>query len=248
MLPAANAHDLDAYFRVNSQFAKFASDAALKQAMPRVVAADVAAVVKTLSDSQRFLDAPRYRLSDMGALMNVCDKANALVMSYALFDLKGSVDPKADPATVSRVVVQVMERNFRTYQDELELLQPFLIRCLGKEIPLLTEFASSLKPEELTDIRRAGLKQAQQGMFETLYGALQIASNSSLKESYRMRLLRAIADNARQFSSLLTLPVRQQVLTLARSTSETAPTALRKYLKEIGDAMSDRNCIGLCKS
>jgi hypothetical protein len=246
-LPAAGAQDLDDYFTAVAKFEKLASNAALNRSMPRVSTPDVAAAIRTLSDHQRFLDAPRYRVSDMGTLLKVCDKANALVMSYALFDLKSSVDVKAAPAMVSRMVVQGMERNLQIYQDELELLQPFLIRCLGKEVPLMTEFADGLKPQELTDIRRTGLKQGQDGMFRTVYGALQIASNSSFKESYRTGLLRAIADNARLFSSVLTVPVRQQVLALARSTTETAPQSLRKYLGKIADAMSEPSCVGLCK-
>ncbi|HEY2990416.1 MAG TPA: hypothetical protein VGL11_22060, partial [Candidatus Binatia bacterium] len=125
-------------------------------------------------------------------------------------------------------------------------LQPFLIRCLAAQMPLLTEFIYSLKPEEMTDIRRSGLQKTRTGMFGAFVGALQCLSTAQLRDSYRLNLLESLAETASVFAPLLHLTERKQILNLAEAVRPTLPSNLHVYLAKITQAMSDLRCQGLC--
>jgi hypothetical protein len=114
----------------------------------RVKDPKAAEIIATLSDI-RFLSSNRYQMKDMGGLMDLCDQSNKAVMSYVMFDVKSVINPQSDPQQMAARLAPLMEKNVRTFQNELGELQPFLFRCLAKEIPLLTEFAqaSILRPE-----------------------------------------------------------------------------------------------------
>ncbi|MDR1887772.1 MAG: hypothetical protein LBQ81_00005, partial [Zoogloeaceae bacterium] len=167
--PAVSSDSLgmDAYFDAYSEFDQMLTETSMTTppGMPRVTEPKVALIIATLSDSERFLVKPDFRLEHFDVLMDMCGKANHAVMSYLLFNLKSHVDVKADPVTVASQVAKAMGYNTYMFQNELEFLQPFNIRCMARLVPLLTEFASNLKPEERTDIRRAGVQQTQNGAF-----------------------------------------------------------------------------------
>lgn len=222
------------------------AQAAQNGRMPRLQDERVKQLISVLSDNSRFLDSATYQLKDLGLLMDMCGRANSLVMSYALFDMKKHIDPKASPTQVALQVRNLMVKNALAYQDELERLQPFSVRCMAREIPLLGDFVASLKPNEFTYVRRAGLRQARTGIFETYYGFLQAANDSSLKESYRARLLEALSETAKPYSSILQLAARQQVVGLAKMVQRNASASLEPHLASIIDAMSSSACTGLC--
>ena len=163
------------------------------------------------------------------------------------FDLKGNIDLKSKPNVVALQVARLGERNIRTFQNELEQLQPFLVRCMAKQIPVLTEFMLSLKPEEMTETRRAGLQKARNGLVNAYYNFLQMANSSELKESYRNKVLQAMAETAVQYSSILQLDARRKIFDIAKLGQANAPKTLRVYFKKIVNAMAEKSCEGLCR-
>jgi len=244
----ADAPEFDAYFDANSKFNQMVTASATNTppTMPRVVSPTAAALIAIMSDSERFLVKPQFGVEHMGILMDVCNNANQTVMAYMLFDLKNRVDINATSTTIARQVSVAMNRNAHMFQTELESLHPFLVRCLAQEIPLMTQLMSALKPEELTDTRRAGLRQARIGILGAILGAIQASSDKSLTESYRAAVLHAIADNSLLFASALTVADRQQLLTGLASTQKSVPSEASGHLQKIVEAMSDNNCTGLC--
>jgi hypothetical protein len=248
--PAVSSDSLgmDAYFDAYSEFDQMLAETSMATppGMPGVIEPKAALMIATLSDSERFLVKPDFRLEHLDVLMDMCGKANRATMSYLLFDLKSHVDVKADPVTVASQTARVMERNIYMFQNELESLQPFNIRCMARLIPLLTEFASNLKPEERTDIRRAGVQQTQNGAFSTICGVILIAGNESLTESYRMANLQAVADSSSQFATALPISERKKILALIISLQMVTPPFAKEHLAMISAAMSDADCTGLC--
>jgi hypothetical protein len=241
---------VEEYFDAYSKFDQMLTGraAATSLGMPKVTEPKVASIIATLSDSERFLVKPDFRLEHLGVLMDVCGKANRAVMSYTLFDLKSHVDAKTDPAMVASQVSKIMVHNIHTFQNELKLLMPFHIRCLARQIPLVTEFTSNLKLEDRTDIRRAGLQQAQRGIFSVISGAILLATcdDESLTESFRTAILQAVADNSSQFAAVLPISDRQKIIALIVSPQTVIPPFAQKYFTTISAAMSDSNCTGLC--
>ncbi|MFZ6743725.1 hypothetical protein ACO0LC_10900 [Undibacterium sp. JH2W] len=204
-------------------------------------------LIAILSDSQRFLNSTSYRLADLATLHNMCMKTNAVTMSYALFDMKSYVKKGDDQALVVQQVGKLMYKNVVSFQNELEPLQPFLVRCLAKEIPLLTEFIATLQPEEFTDIRRGGLQQARNGVLSIYYGNLQILSNPDLKKPFKEKIVEALADAAAPLASIIQPAARQQIWDLATTIQKTRSGTMDSNLRKIIEVMSATECVGLCK-
>jgi hypothetical protein len=110
----------------------------------------------------------------------------------------------------------------------------------------MTQFVRSLKPEDFTDVRRAGLQQARSGMLNTYYGALQVSGDVSVTESYRTKIFQVLAEVAPQFASILPPQPRKQIAALAASGLATASPLLKSSLQKIVAGMNDPRCEGLC--
>jgi hypothetical protein len=243
----AHANDLAGYLRASQEFQELVAHAAKEGRVPRLMDRNAADLILVLSDSKRYLDETTYEVKDLRLLADVCGKANAAVMLYALFDLGNAIDRKADATRIALQVAQLMERNVERFQDELQHLQPFLLRCLAKQIPLLNDFIVSLPPAEFTDVRRAGVQNTRQGAFAVYYGFLQAANNRGLKEPYKEAVFSAMAENAAQYASILQPTTRRQVADVAASMSAVVHGRLRDYIEQILRAMKDTRCEGLCR-
>jgi hypothetical protein len=215
----AHANGPAGYLRASQEFQELVAQAAKEGRMPRLVDRNAADLILVLSDSNRYLDETTYEVKDLLQLGDVCGKANAAVMSYVLFDHGNAIDRKADPTRKALQVAQLMERNVVRFQDELQHLQPFLVRCLAKGI-------------------RA---------FAAYYGFLLAANNRALNEPYKEAVLSAMADTAAQFASILQPTTRRQVADVAASTSAVVHGRLRGYIERILRAMNDTRCEGLCR-
>jgi hypothetical protein len=242
----AAPQDIDQYLEASAKFEALVSESAKQRKMPRLKEKQAADVIFVLSDIQRFLNSYTYQIKDVDLLMDICGKANAAVMSYALFNLEANLDKRDDPQLIALKVQKLMERNIQTFQDELARLQPFQIQCMATGIPLISEFVESLKPEEMTDVRRDGLKKWRYGVFGMYVGWLQSINNPQLSKSYRLIILQSLADTASAFAPSLQLPVRKQILDFAKSVQSVSSNDFHLPLAKIIQAMSDMSCEGLC--
>ena len=243
----ARAHDLAAYFRASQEFEALFAQAAKDGRVPRLADRNVADLIRTLSDSKRYLDATTYEVNDLPLLRDVCEKATAVVMPYVLFGLENTIDRTFEPTHMTGQVAERIGRNMVRFQDELQHLQPFVIRCQAKQIPLLGDFFLALPPAQLTDVQRRGLQMARQGAFATYRGFLRSADNPALTERYRDAVLDAIAKTAPQYASFLPLPARGQLADMAASMRPLVEGRLRGHIEQILRAMKETRCEGLCK-
>ena len=237
--------DPAAYNAASVELQRLAAQARQDTDMPRLTDPKAAKLISTLSDI-RLLSLRTYAMKDMGGLMDMCDQSNKAVMSYAMFDAKSIVDPKSDPQQLAARLAPLMEKNIRTFQNELQQLQPFLFRCLAQEIPLLTQFVRSLEPQDFTAVRRQGLQQARNGMFNVYYGALRASADSAYSDSYRTKILQTLAEVSPQYASILQPQARRQIAGLATSSQLKVSLLLHDDLQKIIAGMSDSRCEGLC--
>ncbi len=214
--------------------------------MPRITNQRNAELIAILSDYSTFLSEDNYQTKDLNLIMDICGKANSTVMSYGLFDLKRDFIPTQDPILMAQHFKKVMTRNVVFFQDELGQLTPFLIRCLGKQLPLLNTFMLNLKPEEFTDIRRMGLYKMRNSMVSIYFSALETLNNKMIKKVHQLALLDALADVAVLFSSSLPPEQRQQILFAAQSIQIDDSNEFKKYIEKIINTMSSMNYNTLC--
>lgn len=242
---SAVAHEARAYLDASKEFEGLVAQSQSVGKMPRIEDKKVAGLITVLSDSERFLKSPTYFLQDVDALMDICEKSKATVMSYVLFDFK-KIDPRG--AQVALQLSRLTEKNIQTFQGELEQLQPFQIRCMGKAIPLLNDFVTSLPPHKFTETRRTGFQQMRAGIMQDFTTILRDAYNTAYNESYRLKLLQALSDSASAYSSALQPASRRQLRELAKSGSGQAgvPKDFNPYIEQISNALAGTDCVGLC--
>lgn len=243
----AGAHEIDAYLAAAQEFEKITAEKTAQGRMPRLEDKGVAALISTLSDNKRFLNQASYQQGDLLALMDMCKKTNAITMSYALFDMKSHVKQGDDQTVIVQQVAKLMGMNILSYQNELEQLHPFLIRCFARSVPLLSEFTATLKPEEFTEVRRGGIQQARNGILSIYYGHLQAISYPELRKSFKEKSSQALAEAAIPFASMIQPAARKQIVDMATNTQKSTSGEIASNLRKIIDAMSATECTGLCK-
>lgn len=216
--------------------------------LPRLAQPQGAAVLTVLGDSARFLNGAPFTLADMEPLMEVCSSSNKIGMSYMLHGLKqamAGINPQ-DIAAITQAVQATANRNILTFQDEVALIMPFTFRCLARQLPLMEEFITSLPPEQMTDVRRGGLRQVQNGVLTSYTGFFQALGEQGASEPNLRRLSGAMAETAPTFARALQLPQRRQLHDLAIASKARVPAALSDDLDAIAKAMADQRCGKMC--
>lgn len=206
------------------------------------------ALLDVLGDNRTFLDKRPFTADDMSPLMEVCGIANKISVSYMLHGLdKGlaGVD-KNDLQAAARAMQAVAMRNVFEYQDELAILMPFTLRCQARMAPLMEDFLRKLPPEELTDVRKGGVRQIQNGAFGSYSGYLTMITGSGIKDANLRRMSGTMAEVAPSYASIMQLAQRRQLRELATATKAKVPAALASDLEKVIEAMASDSCNALC--
>jgi len=243
----AGAHEVDVYLAAGKEFEKIIVEKTAQGSMPRLGDKGVAELIGTLSDSQRFLNSTTYQTADLMTLINMCTKTNVISKSYTLFDAKSYLKQGDDQAVIAQQLAKLMGTNILSYQNELEQLYPFMIRCFATAMPLLSDFVATLKPEEFTEVRRGGLQQTRNGVLYIYNGHLQAINFPEIKKSFKEKTVQALAETAVVFATIIQPAARQQIVALANIAQKNASGEMINNLQKIIDAMSTTECTGLCK-
>jgi hypothetical protein len=243
---SAQAQD-PAYVAASDQFNQLIAKGAQSGNMPRVVDKTTASLIATLSDTNRFLLSKQFTQDDMEYLLDMCGRANNAVMAYILFDGRRNIKPGSTREQATEQVVKNMNENVLAFQPEIELLMPYMLHCLSTQVPILTNFVEGLKPEQLTNIRRAGLSKMRKGVFRTYSGFIEMVSNPQTRESLRTKVFAALADTSPQFSSVFSVVDRTQILRLIETLDPKQPEFVKTAIDRIKVAMQNKDCQALCK-
>ena len=246
----AQAKDLSPYMAASRAFAEKASLAARQHAMPRLTDADAAPLITTLSDYRRFLDGHEFTPEEMNGLIEMCHTANQIYVAYALSDLDRRVDRSAQLPGVARQTGDVIMQNTYAFQQELALIQPFLLRCMAKQLAplasMLTDLAPQSRAEQLTDTRLARMRGMLGGLSTSYVGMFALLKDEQLSSAYKLAMLEALADVANAARAAMSLDVRKQVLAELAALDPAVKAPFGKYLDHIAAAMRNTACEGLC--
>lgn len=242
--PAAadpTAADLAAHRAAGEQLGALIGGAREQGDRPDLETAEAAGLIEIISNAQKVLRPGEYDPDELGDLLAVCQVANQVAVGLVLFGV--TPEQMARPGEVATVA----SRNTEAFQSQLARVQPFLLRCLAKEVPALERFMATLAPEEMTDVRKDGLKQARAGIFQIYVGTLQAANDVRYREDYRLALLSALAETSDRFVSIITPEVRRELLGLVRAAADQAQGPSEVHLGEIARQLADESCGSLCK-
>jgi hypothetical protein len=243
---APSLDDLVAHKEAGARLTALIQTAQEKNQISQLKKPEVMSLVKSISDESRVLKPGSYTSDELETLLDICDVANRASVSLTLFDLKTHLNQTMTQPQLQAEAVALTSRNTAVFQDELKELQPFLIRCLAKEIQPMTQFMASLKPADLTDVRRQGLAQLRSGLLQIYSGALQAANETGYRDDYRIALLAALAETTVHFVSIIQLPERKQLHDLVTIASSKIGASYKVHLTRIANALSNDICEGLC--
>lgn len=171
---------------------KLSKDAAT---FPRKSNPEVARWLQTLSDVKGVLGDAPYRAQDMPSLLSICSTSNELTMQYAMAGIDQLKPLAKDQAELVKAIRRMQTANFYNFQDEIAGLSAFNAYYMARQAEPLQTFLVSLKPAELTPIRRAGAEQTRFGVFAALSGDISMANDAQLRAENRLTILNAVADN-----------------------------------------------------
>ncbi|MEJ8853540.1 hypothetical protein WKW79_03110 [Variovorax robiniae] len=203
--------------------------------MPRLDDAQGGVVLRLLGDSKRFVDDVRYTPEDLAALSQVCDRTRAAITAYTSFNAVQQGVPDA------KVVVQ----NVVDYQDELAVLQPFVARCIARQVLLAEAMLQKLGAAQASQLRLGGLKRAQNSLLQLYAGVASCFADSRFGASY-CALLDTMSELARVHARGLPLVSRAFGLRLLPQPAQVPEGPRREALQRIVDALGDIRCTGLC--
>ncbi len=203
--------------------------------MPRLADAQGGVVLRLLGDSARFVDDVRYTPEDLAALSQVCDRTRAAITAYTSFNAvqQGVADAK--------VVVQ----NVVDYQDELAVLQPFVARCIARQVLLAEAMLQKLGAAQTSQLRLGGLKRAQNSLLQLYAGVASCFADPRFGPSY-CALLDTMSELARVHARGLPLVSRAFALRMLPPPAQLATGPQREALQRIVDALGGIRCTGLC--
>jgi hypothetical protein len=243
---APTADALAEYRRAGESFFMLIAEAEAGEKVARLRDAEFGRLVEALSDERRMLVEGPYSSEEIETDIEVCRIANKATMSLVLFDLKVSIARSQDQQAVMAEFNALMARNILQFQDEMTALQPFLFRCLAKQMRGLERFIASLPPEQFTDVRRSGIVKMRQGISMAYHGALSDANDPAFQESYRITVLAALAETAEVYALAMPLPERKRIADAMARSAAPENGRMGAYAAQIERAFRSEACSTLC--
>jgi len=229
---AAPAQDMAAHVAAGQTFDALRS--AHPERLPRLAEPDAADALRTLADSSTFL--PAQSGVDLPTLSDACDRAQSAVVAYQTF---GALQN-------GQLVASVVIDNSATYQDELALLQPFVARCIAKQVPLAEATLRQMDPRTVAQLRLGGLRRGQATILQ-LYASLATAlPDARIRPVNVDALLVALAETVSVHVRALAVAARAVPRDLAVGQGREGGPRQAKW-QRIAAAMADTRCEALCE-
>lgn len=184
--------------------------------------------------------------SDLGAVSDLCGKANHVQTGYLLANftsIKSSGVPLAELQTHTR---DLAVRNSVTYQDVIAPMFAFGIRCNALVMPLLTEFFVKLPADQRTPVRLSGLAQMRNGAIAEMTGAIASTHQQGLSPRNHRVVISAAAATAPAYVYALPVVERKKILQAAVMAKAGASADDQASLDILIRALADERCEGLC--
>lgn len=232
------------------EFAAYKLAATQFRALPqpaRAASPKAAPLFAILTDSRRFLESRSFAASDMAKLRDMCGTSANLMAAYMLEGTQAAAAAAGkDQQKANAAVIAQATRNTRVFQDELSQLIPFAARCNAHLVPVTEAFIAKLPPEQVNEPRLAGVRQMQQGVFDTVRGTVAMLAHKEMDEAQLVRITRSVAMSAPAYASILPLAMRDQLKSLASTAQGMVTAEQAKLLAQVVQAMQDRKCNQLC--
>lgn len=151
--------------------------------LPRWSRPDDAPLLAALWDERAILGAPPYRAADVPKLIEINGRQIEVYKAYLLFAPSAEARPDLD-------------RNAGTYQDEIARSAAFMVATVAATLPALSDFASSLKPDDMTPVRRDGVRKVHLGITQIVTGFALLLRSPGFRPENRAIVIESFAVHA----------------------------------------------------
>ncbi len=235
------------YLQTSKKFNTLLQKNIQKNKLPSIDEKETKEVLELFQTSQSKLLALDYKVEDLGGLIQVCGNANKFGMSYVLDGMKSIVKKGDTKKKTYEKIINLISTNHLKYQRELEVFYPFLIECLGMEASLIEGFWNSLPSEQKTQIRKNGIIQARNGLFQTYVGVLKSFAENKVNASFNESLLNSLTNAATATSSILPIRARENILHMIVEVKKNTDTKYHKDFDKIYKVFENKECNIICK-
>jgi hypothetical protein len=239
------------YMAAVQTFEALKAEAAKNHDMPRLSDPRVRETLDVLSNRRRSFGSASFPTDDGPALMDLCSAAVKVTMDYQLFAFQAFVEEKGlrspDPKAIDAAMQELVARNVVRFQDEMFPLIDFSQHCIAAELPWLTAFMEKLPPEQMTEVRRDGLRKMRASFKEMVIGNIKQLSCEGVREDNRRLAFDAVARDLPVFSAVLPVAERAQLRDAVETLRGSAPEGYQPAIGAMMETLSDARCEGLCR-
>ena len=171
---------------------------------PDLTRPDVAALLGRVFDLDALNALPPALASDLPALLDWMDAANATNKLFILYGTKPGLQPD----------LAAIQRNMTEYEDQYAAAINFQIRGQAREAVASTMFMAGLAPERRTRVREEGLARARRGAAELVLGAISSVIQSGGKPANARLVAAAIRDTREVWASFFLAQNRARLVKL----------------------------------
>jgi hypothetical protein len=244
---SATARDLSQYNAALTAFEDLLRIEAKKHQVPRQTDPKAAALLDTLTDAGRHLEATDYDFGDLAKLIKTCARTHIILVEYIMFTMRD--EPTFESLVRdnnTREIEILVDKSFNTFQPEMGRLEVFLLLCNGKAISLANDFSSNpLKGQALEYFRR-GIELFRESTFKVYAASSRRILNTALPMDYRLKLASALSITAPTYSLILTPELQDEILRRLKQGGDALHDEMKAQIDEIVERMSSVSCIRLC--
>jgi hypothetical protein len=232
-------------------FDEIKASAATKGEMPRITDTRTAELLAILSDTADAYGSAGFPSGMDAMTKDTCSIPNKIASGYALHGLdvlfrEQKVDNNTDPKEISAKVAVLYTANVSKYQAEVVPVINFARRCLVGTLPALAEFIKGLPPQQMTDVRREGLRKMRQGLQQMIIGAVTVLTDTGLRDDLRNLMFIGLQRDLPSMVAALTLAERAQARAAIEGLRPSMPVARHPDILNMVKVLSNTTCDGLC--
>jgi len=180
---------------------------------PDLTRPEVAALLGRVFDLDALNALPPALASDLPALLDWMDAANATNKLFILYGTKPGLQPD----------LAAIQRNMTEYEDQYAAAINFQIRGQAREVVATNMFMAGLAPEQRTRVREEGLARARRGAAELVLGAISSVIQSGGKPANARLVAAAIRDTREVWASFFLPQDRARVIQYLAGLDEHVP-------------------------
>lgn len=202
---------------------------------------DMREIIFRLSNDKQHLP-QQVTQQNMPELMDICASAVRVMHRYQFHGLK---QLKSQPQLSGKLKALALNNMVR-YQQELGYLIPFQQKCMVKQVKALEGFFAGLPAEEKTPVRLEGIKKMQQGAYVFYMGGLSTLDNKQFSDNFKQKILKTMADNAKENFRMLPKAMRADIDSLAKVAKQ-SHSHYAHELNTISEQATQLPCDNFCK-